>query len=133
MTRHLGLAPEQQGAIREILQRHAPEQIALQRRADQTRRRMEEAYAAEAFDAELFGRLASEAAAARSSLDSLSAVMLLAETAVLSDEQRLKFAEVALRIHGGQSPPPGQGRPGQDRRPRGSRPEGGPPPPRQTR
>ena len=131
ITEHLGLSEEQRQAIRELLERHAPQQVTLQRRVAETGRRLEETYAAREFDPELFRRFAAEASEARSRLDSLSAVVLLAETSVLSDEQRLRFAEVALRVHGGQTPPPGQkSRPGQGAPPRGGPPPGGPPPPR---
>jgi Spy/CpxP family protein refolding chaperone len=111
ITRHLGLDPQQQKAIRTILERHAPQLVRFQADVAQTGRRLAEAYAALAFDPEQFRQLTAEASAARSKLDSLSAVMLVTEAAVLTPEQRLKFAEVAPSIHSHPQPPPGRGEP----------------------
>jgi hypothetical protein len=81
MTRHLGLDPEQQAEIRAILARNAARLADL---------RLEAAEAQ---------RLVADASAARAAVDSLSAVMLRAEAAVPTPEQRAIFAEVAPTIH----------------------------------
>lgn len=111
MTRHLDLDEEQQVAVREVLARYSPQLVRLQADVGETGRRLAEAFAAPSFDPGEFQRLTSEASAARSKLDSLSAVMLVAEAAVLTPEQRLKFAEVAASVHIGPQKPPGRGGP----------------------
>jgi len=106
ITRHLDLDPEQQQAIRAVLVRHAPQLVRFQVDVAETGRRLSEAYAAPVFDPEQFRQLTAKASAARAKLDSLSAVMLVAEAAVLTAEQRLKFAEVAPSIHSIPQRPP---------------------------
>ena len=81
-----------------------------------TGRRLSEVFGASDFDPVRFSRLTAEASGARSRLDSLSAVMLVAEASVLTPDQRRKFAEVANSIYS---------------RPQGDRREGPPPPRRQ--
>jgi hypothetical protein len=79
---------------------------------EQTNRRLTEAFGAPDFDSESFQRLTFEASAARSQLDSLSAVMLVSEAAVLTHEQRRKYARVAPSIHSNpQRPGPKEGGP----------------------
>lgn len=119
MTRHLDLDPEQQREIRAILERDAVRLADLQRASADAGRRISDAFAAPDFDPEAFLRLVTETSAVRATLDSLSAVMLTGEAAVLTPEQRTKFAEVAPDIHVN----PGQAQP-----PRG--PQHRPPPPR---
>jgi len=116
ITRHLDLDPDQQQAIRAVLERHASQLAEFQRDAASAGRRLAEAYAAAAFDPEQILQLTSEASTARSRLDSLSAVVLVAEAAVLSPEQRRKYAEIAPSIHsnpirapGRKGPPPRKG------------------------
>lgn len=111
MTQHLGLDAEQQQAVREVLEQHAPQLVKYQIDVEETGRRLAEAFAAPTFDPEQFQQLAAEASAARSRLDSLSAEMLVAEAAVLTPEQRLKFAEVAASVHINPQQPPGRGGP----------------------
>jgi Spy/CpxP family protein refolding chaperone len=111
MTQHLDLDAEQQQAVREVLEKHAPQLVKFQIDVEEKGRRLAEAFAAPAFDPVQFQQLTAEASAARSRLDSLSAVMLVAEAAVLTPEQRLKFAEVATSIHLKPQQPPGRGGP----------------------
>ncbi|MCP4574029.1 MAG: periplasmic heavy metal sensor [bacterium] len=113
VTEHLGLDAEQQQAIRAVLERHAPLMVEFQNQVEETGRRLAEAYGASDFDPEIFRRLTAEASDARSRLDSLSAVALVAEAAVLTPEQRRMFARVAPTIHS---------------RPRRQPPRDGPPP-----
>ena len=110
MTQHLDLDPEQQQAIRAVLERYATQLTALQAEVEETSQRLPEAYADPAIRSRQFQQLTAEASAARVQLDSLSAVMLVAEAAVLTPEQRQKFAEVAPSIHSQPKRPPGQGR-----------------------
>lgn len=127
MTRHLELDAEQQQAIRAILEQHVPEQSRLQFEVAEDSRQMLEAFSADDFDPERFRQLMTAAAVARAELDSVSTVMLLAEAAVLTAEQRQKFAAVAPAIRSApQGPPPEEAPPPEGR----GRPEGGPPPPR---
>ncbi len=112
MTQHLDLDTDQQQAIRRVLETHAAELTTLQVAAEEAGRMLAEAYALPEFDPDGFLRLTAEASTARSRLDSLSAVMLVGEAAVLTPEQRLKFSTIAPTIHS------------QPQRP----PEGGPPP-----
>lgn len=130
MTRHLDLDPGQQEAIRAVMERHAPQLMALQREVTLAGQRLSEAYAAPVFDTDRFERLTADTGAARARLDSLSAVMLVQEAAVLTPQQRRAFAAVAPSIHtmpqrppgdGGPQPPPRNGGP---QRPPG---DGGPP------
>ncbi len=113
MTRHLDLDAEQQEAIRTVMESYAPQLVIFQREVAETGRRLAEAFAAPSFDPVQFQQLTAEASAARSRLDSLSAKMLAAEAAVLTQEQRVKFAEVAASVHinpqrplGKDGPPP---------------------------
>ncbi len=99
MTRHLDLDQEQQKAIRAVLERYAPQQIKFQTDAAEAGRHLADAFAAPVFDPEQIERLTAKASAKRTLLDSLSAVMLVAEAAVLSPEQRRKYAAVAPSIH----------------------------------
>lgn len=119
MTRHLDLTDDQQQAIRTVLERHAEEMIELQIAAADAGRRLVDAYAAPGFDPDAFRQLTAETSAARSRLDSLSAVVLVAEAALLTPEQRVMFSKVAPTIHSRPQPPP---------RPGGPPHEGGPPP-----
>jgi len=111
ITQHLGLSVEQQQEIRIVLEKHVPHSIGAQRRIADLTEQLSEAFAAPAFDAAAFQQLARKASAARATVDSAAAVMLVAEAAVLTPEQRVKFAEVAPTIH--LHPP---------QRPRGSQP-----------
>jgi Spy/CpxP family protein refolding chaperone len=108
ITRHLELDSEQQQAIRTVMERHALQLVRFQEDVDTRGRRLADAYGASTFDAERFRQLTTEASTARSRLDSLSAVMLVAEAAVLTPEQRRKFAEVAPTIHSHPQQPPRQ-------------------------
>ncbi|MDX2473888.1 MAG: periplasmic heavy metal sensor [Candidatus Krumholzibacteria bacterium] len=99
ITRHLDLDEEQQQTIRSVMEHHAPQLIMLQSQAEAAGGRLTEAFAAPEFDPDLFRQMTAEAAVARSRVDSLSAVMLVAEAAVLTPEQRRKFAQVAPSIH----------------------------------
>lgn len=119
MTQHLGLSEEQQDSIRKILEQHAPRLSELQNAMAESGPRLAEAYSGSGFDAEAFRELAAEISANRSQLDSLSTVVLVAEAAVLTPEQRLKFSYVVATIHTG--PQPGGRKGGPPR-------EGGPPP-----
>lgn len=111
MTRHLDLDAEQQQAIRAVLERSSPELVAMQAEVAATARRLSDAYAAPDFDPEQFRQLAVAASAARSRLDSLSTVMLIDEAAVLTPEQRKKFAAVAPMVHSQPQPPRRERRP----------------------
>ena len=112
MTRHLDLTPDQQQSIRAVLEEFAPQQVEFQMEVEQTSRHLTDAFGAPDFDPESFQRLTAEASEARSRLDSLSAMMLVSEAAVLTHEQRLKFARVAPSIHSNpQKPQPQEGRP----------------------
>ena len=106
MTRHLDLDLEQQEAIRVVLVQHTSQLVMFRVNADEANRRLVEAFAAPALDPVSFQQLTAEASAARSKVDSLSAVMLVAEAAVLTPEQRRKFAEVAPSIHSTPQRPP---------------------------
>jgi len=111
ITRHLDLDHEQQQAIRAVLERHAHQLVMFQGDVAETSRRLSETYATPAFDPKQFRQLTAEASTARAKVDSLSAVMLVAEAAVLTPEQRQKFAEVAPSIYSRPQRPPGKGRP----------------------
>ncbi len=104
MTRHLDLDPDQQREIRAVLERDAMRLMELQEASEDAGRRLSETYAAPDFDPEAFLRLVAETSAHRTSLDSLSAVLLIAEAAVLTPEQRVKYAEVAPTIHANPGP-----------------------------
>jgi len=95
LSRHLDLDVQQQQAIREILERYAPDLIELQRVSENAGQRLTEAYSAPDFDPEGFRRLVAETSAARSAVDSLSAVILLDKAAVLTPEQRARFSKAA--------------------------------------
>lgn len=126
MTLHLGLSPEQQKAIRSLLERSAPQQTHLQLEVQKTSRRLADAFSAPEFDEKRFFALVREASDARSRLDFLSAEMLVGEASVLTPEQRRMFAEVAPTIHAGpQRPQRDGGPPRRGRGPRGNE----PPPP----
>ena len=106
MTRQLDLAPEQQQRIREILQRYLPDLMRLHERRAAAERDLSRSYAATDFDAARFRQLAAAASRARAELDSLSAVALVAEAAVLTTPQRVRYAEVAPSLHSQPGPPP---------------------------
>lgn len=129
MTEHLGLDEQQQQAIRAVLERHAPLLVEFQLQVQVTGKTLADAYGAPDFDPTQFQRLTAEASDARSRLDSLSSVMLVGEAAVLTPEQRRKFAEVAPTVHvGGQNPP--RNGPPRNGPPRDGPPRDGPPPSR---
>jgi uncharacterized membrane protein len=113
MTRHLTLSQEQQRSIRAVLDEHMPMMMELLRRGDEANRRISEAFAAPEFDTERFKILVQEASQARARADSLSAVMLLGEAAVLTAQQRIKYAEIAPTVHANppRKPPPPRRRP----------------------
>jgi len=118
ITRHLALDPEQQQTIRSILEQYAPQLIKFQIDAAEAGRGLAEAYAAPDFDPEQIQQLTANASAARVRLDSLSAILLVAEGAVLTPDQRRIYAEVAPSIHSNpprphpkQGPPPKKGSP----------------------
>lgn len=122
ITRHLGLDADQQRVVRAVLEQYAPQLIELQAETSRAAQRLTDLFGAPTFDPERFRKLTAETGAARSRLDSLSAVMLVAEAAVLTPEQRLKYAEVAPSIHSRpRQPRHGPGGPGGPDRP------GGPP------
>ncbi len=101
ITQHLGLDQQQQEAIRAILERDAVRLESLRQAVMEAQLRMKEAFAAPDYDEATFLGLVAEAGAARAALDSLSAVMLISEAAVLTPEQRAMFAEVAHNINAG--------------------------------
>ncbi len=115
MTRHLDLDESQQQAIREVLEEHMPALFEMRRRSKEANRRMSEAFAEPGFDPEQFEVLARQASLTRGRADSLAAVMLIGEAAVLTNEQRVRFAEVAPMVHTtprqNQPPPPGRRNP----------------------
>lgn len=121
ITRHLGIDVTQQQAIREVLELHAPQLLELQAEVARTDRELSEAFAAPEFDPERFRRLAAAVGAARARLDSLSAVMLVAEAAFLTPQQRVKFSAAAPMVPSQPQRGPGQG---------GPPPPGAGPPPR---
>jgi Spy/CpxP family protein refolding chaperone len=118
MTRHLDLSSEQQQEIRTVLERFAPQLTKFQTEAADAGGRLAGAYADAVFDPERVLMLTRETSAARARLDSMSAVMLVAEAAVLTPEQRRKYAETAPTIHSNPQRPPGQGGPPPRKRPR---------------
>ncbi len=111
ITRHLDLDAAQQDAVRLVLERHSSLLVELQMDVGDVGRRLSDAFAAPEFDPEQFRRLTAEAGMVRSRLDSLSAEMLVAEAAVLTPEQRRKFAAVAPTIHSQPQRPPREGGP----------------------
>lgn len=127
ITRHLDLNQEQQQTIRTVMEHHVPQLIILQSKAGAAGGRLTKVFAAPEFDPNLFQKVTAEAAIARSRVDSLSAVMLVAEAAVLTPEQRRKFAQVAPSIYTNPQPRPRKdGPPGR----KGPPPREGEPPPR---
>ena len=106
MTRHLDLDAGQQEAIRAVLEVQMPRLVEARAAAEAANRRLVEVFGAPDFDPDAFRRLAAEASASRARVDSLSAVMLVAEAALLTPEQRLKFAAVAPTIHSSPQNPP---------------------------
>ncbi len=99
MTRHLDLDPVQQESIRAILTRDAQRLMELQMETRAAGRRLTRAFGAPIFSPEAFLDMVREASVTREALDSLSAALLVAEAAVLTPEQRIKYAEVAPMIH----------------------------------
>lgn len=130
MTRHLGLDEEQQRAVREVLERYVPELIELQTGAADAGEALASAFGAPEFDRETFLRLTAETSAARSRLDSLSAVLLMAEAELLTPEQRQLFSTVAPMVHSQPQQPAGRRGPPPDGGPPR---DGGPPPPEEGR
>lgn len=126
MTQHLDLDAGQQEAIRNALEPHAAELASLQAQVAEAGRRLSSAFAASEFDHRGFLRLTAETSTVRARLDSLSAVLLVAEAAVLNPEQRLKFSNVASIVHTQPQQPPRAGGPQQG----GGPPRDGGPPPR---
>jgi Spy/CpxP family protein refolding chaperone len=123
MTQHLGLDSGQQTAIRNIMEMYGPEMEELRSEVDQVTGTLADIYSAPEFDANLFKEKARQVTMIRAQLDSLSAESLVAESAILTPEQRRLFAEVATGMGGPpQGPPRGKGRQGPADR-------GGPPPP----
>lgn len=116
MTEHLGLDEAQQAAVRAVLEAGLPRIAERQRALRDLERSIKDAYAAPRFEADAFAGLVARAAAARAAVDSLTAAMLVEEAAVLSPDQRRRFADVAQGVYGGRRAGPG-------------RPEGGPHPP----
>lgn len=117
IARHLDLDQEQQQQIRSLMEQYAPQLVRFQSNAEDASQRLTEAYAAPQFDPELFRQLTADAATARSRVDSLSAVMLVAEAAVLTPEQRRNFARVAPSIHTNPQQPPREGGPPREGKP----------------
>ena len=109
VTHHLDLTPDQQVALRTVLGKHTPELIVRQRLAAEAGARLSDAFAATVFVADHFQQLTTEASVARASLDSISAIMLVDEAAILTLKQRIRFSEVAPTIHSNPPQPPGQG------------------------
>lgn len=99
MTRHLDLSDEQQQEIRVILEERMPLMTELLRASREANQQISDAFAAPEFDGEHFGQLAAQVSRSRAQADSLAMVMLLAEAAVLTPEQRIKYAEVAPTVH----------------------------------
>jgi Spy/CpxP family protein refolding chaperone len=126
MTRHLQLDASQQTAVEAILQSRIPLLSTLKERSRQADGRLVEAFAAADFAAEEFSSLVREASLARASMDSLTGEILQLEAAVLTPEQRARFAEVAPGIYSNpqEGPRPGHRPPGGQRPP----PAGGPRP-----
>jgi len=127
MSAHLSLDSGQREGIRRLLEKHMPEMMALRRRTAEANHKISEVFAAPEFDAREFERRVEEASRARSSADSLSALMLMEQAGLLSAEQRVKFAEVAPVIYSNprQAPPPA-GREAAPPPPRRAPPQGGP-------
>jgi len=114
MTRHLDLDEEQQQAIRMVLETHMPQLSEARRQLDEANRRISDAFRAPGFDPVTFKELSRQATRARSRADSLSSLMLIGEAAVLTNEQREKYAEVAPTVHSGpqrNQPPPRRRKP----------------------
>jgi Spy/CpxP family protein refolding chaperone len=123
MTAHLGLDEDQQASVRAVLAEALPRIAEQQHQLKAAERRIRDAYAAPRFDGEEFAGLVAQAAAARAAIDSLTAAMLVDEAAILSSDQRQRFAEVAPTVYGGRGA--GPGRPGGGPRPPGPPPGGG--------
>lgn len=124
-TRHLKLSEQQQGQIRKILEEHLPTMAAFRNESGLYQDELAALYGAPQFDVQAFREAGRLAAQARSSADSLSALILSLEAEVLTPQQRISFAEVAPMNHSGPGgPPPRMGGPGRDGRP----PKEGPPP-----
>lgn len=115
MTRHLDLDVEQQQAIRKVLEAHMPLLSETMHSSAEANRRISEAFAAPGFDPVQFEMLARQASHARSQADSLSALMLIGEAAVLTEEQRERYAEVAPTVHSNPRPNPPPRRRGNSR------------------
>ncbi len=112
ITNHLGLDAEQSGAVREILERRVSELMRMRERAELATRRLSDGFAAPEFDSDLFLQLSRDANRAKADVDSIAALILVEEAAVLTPEQRRRFAEVAPEIHGRPfTPPPREGPP----------------------
>lgn len=114
MTRHLDLDEEQRQAIRLVLETHMPSLSEARRQSEQANRHISEAFGDPGFDPIKFKVLSRQASMARSRADSLSSLMLIGEAAVLTDEQREKYAEVAPMVHSSpqrNQPPPRRRKP----------------------
>lgn len=111
ITRHLGLDEVQSQAIREIMGKHIPSLIRLREQADSVSSGLSDVFAAPDFDRNLFLQRTAEASRARARVDSVSALILTEEAAVLTPDQRKVFAEVAPTIHSQPQGPRGRGGP----------------------
>jgi len=106
-NRHLKLDSTQQKAIGKILETYLPTIVEFKEKSRMANQKVTEVYSSVPFDKIEFQRLMREAGQARSTADSLSAVILIEEASVLTDEQRRLFADVAPMSQGeGHRPPP---------------------------
>jgi len=111
MTHHLDLNLEQQEAIRTIMETYSPQLTELRRNVEQNSLSLTREFLAHSFDPESFRRQASELSAARARIDSLSALMLASEAAVLDTRQRREFAKIAPLFNAPRQTPPRHGGP----------------------
>lgn len=99
MTGHLDLDPDQQDAIRQIMQYYMPQLTAIQADVRDAHSRISEAFSGPAFNPHKIRELTAQASMARAQADSLSGLMLVKEGAVLTIRQRKIFAEVAPELY----------------------------------
>jgi Spy/CpxP family protein refolding chaperone len=99
VTRHLDLTAEQQQAVHDALLPHMSRLVGLHRQVHELEGEVSTAFSASPLDQDRFWKLVRETSRARAEIDSVSAVMLMAEAAVFTPAQRVKFAEVAPLIY----------------------------------
>lgn len=113
MTRELDLTDEQQGALRALLSESTPRLTAIRARMVSARDALADAYRGSTLDESAIRTIVSGLNRTKVELDSLTAELLLQEAALLTPEQRERYADVMpFGPDRGGPPGPGFGRDG---------------------